>query len=183
DQDDTWSQKEEQDEQTGTLDAQGKLTIQVPTQTVKNDLVYRIEARVTDQANREISGAGFTLATVGSYFIHVQPQQYVYQPGEQAQFNIETRDYEGNVVPRAAFTVNLTRHEWQKPEGPSVGKTSGVTDAQGKATVQLKVESGSFQARAVSKTPEGREVEDTAYIWVTGGFSWYGAGEQKGQIV
>jgi uncharacterized protein YfaS (alpha-2-macroglobulin family) len=183
DQDDTWSQKEEQDEQTGALDSQGKLTIQVPTNTSKYDLVYRIEARVTDQANREISGAGFALATVGSYYIHVSPVQYVYQPGEQAQFSVETRDYDGNAVPRTAFSIDLTRHEWGKPEGASVGKTSGVTDAQGKATVQLKAPSGSLQARAVSQTPEGRQVEDTAYIWVTGGFNWYSGGQQRVDIV
>ena len=92
---------------------------------------------------------------------------------------METRDYEGNAVPRAAFTVDLVRHEWQKPEGPSVGKTSGVTDAQGKATVQIAVRSGWYQARAVSKTPEGREVDDTTYLWVTGGFDWYGGGGQQ----
>ena len=185
DQDDnSWSQKEEQDEQKGTLDAQGKLSIQVPTQDAKFDLVYRIEARVTDQANREISGAGFALATVGSYYIHVEPQQYVYQPGEPAFFTVETRDYEGNPVPRAAFTVDLVRHEWQKPEGPSLGKTSGVTDAQGKATVQIPVQSGWYMARALSKTPEGREVADTTYLWVTGGFDWGGgAGQQRVEIV
>ena len=143
-----------------TLDAQGKLTIQVPTQTAKFDLVYRIEARVTDQANREISGAGFALATVGSYYIHISPQQYVYQPGEQAQFNVETRDYEGNAVPRAAFTVDLLRHEWQKPDGPSVGKPRASPMRRARRTVQIAGAQRIVPGARVSKTPEGREVED-----------------------
>ena len=122
DQDDnSWSQKEEQDEQKATLDAQGKLTIQVPTQTAKFDLVYRIEARVTDQANREISGAGFALATVGSYFIHVAPAAVRIPAGRAGTVQRGDARLRRQSGARAAFTVDLVRHEWQKPEGPSVG--------------------------------------------------------------
>ena len=43
---------EQETEQSGTLDADGKLQITIPTRvnTKKQDLIYRIEARVTDQA-------------------------------------------------------------------------------------------------------------------------------------
>ena len=44
----------------GQLDADGKLTINFPTTVSdhKTDYRYRIEARVTDQAKREIVGRG-----------------------------------------------------------------------------------------------------------------------------
>ncbi len=45
------------------LDADGKLAITLPTPVSehKYDFVYRIEARVTDQANREITGRGHVI--------------------------------------------------------------------------------------------------------------------------
>ena len=62
----------QQSEQTGKLDANGKLTISVPTQYVTNpkfpaDQDYTVEAAVTDQANREITGRGRFLATRGTF--------------------------------------------------------------------------------------------------------------------
>ncbi len=74
---------EQETEQSGTLDADGKLQISVPTRvdSKKQDLVYRIEARVTDAGNREIAGHGFALATYGSFFLTAEPNSYVYTKG------------------------------------------------------------------------------------------------------
>ena len=62
---------EQASENSGTLDADGKLQITIPTKvdSKKQDLTYRIEARVTDAGNREIAGHGFALATYGSFFL------------------------------------------------------------------------------------------------------------------
>ena len=48
----------EQQEHEGVLDANGRLTVQIPTRVddKHNDQDYRIEARVTDAADREVSG-------------------------------------------------------------------------------------------------------------------------------
>ena len=56
----------------GQLDADGKLTITLPTAVSerKQDFIYRIEARVTDQANREITGRGWVIATYGSFAVN-----------------------------------------------------------------------------------------------------------------
>jgi hypothetical protein len=185
DEEDTYSPKEEQEEKSGKLDAQGHLTIQVATGKAKIDQIYRIEARVTDAGNREISGAGYAVATVGPYYIRIEPAQYLFKPGEQAQFNIETRDYDNNPVPRTAFNVDLIEHHWQKKqdEEKTVASASGVTDDSGKGRVHFKVNGGSYVARARSKTANGREVEGTAYVWVSGGASWYGEQEQRVDIV
>jgi uncharacterized protein YfaS (alpha-2-macroglobulin family) len=183
DDEDRYSEKEQVLEEAGTLDAQGKLTVRIPTTESKYDLVYRIEARVTDQANREISGAGWTLATVGSYLVRLEPQQYVYAPGEQARFNIETRDYDGNPVPQRSFTLEMTEHNWQKPDGPVIAGSAGITDAQGKAEVRLPTRTGSLLVRVKSKTPEGREVQGIAYVWVSGSGAWWGGTQQRVEIV
>ena len=62
---------DEETEKTGKLDANGTMVIQVPTQvdssgTSHPDFDYRVEAGVTDAANREISGRGRFLATYGT---------------------------------------------------------------------------------------------------------------------
>ena len=71
-------------EESGQLDADGKLSVSIPTEVSEQkwDMRYRIEARVTDAANREIAGAVSVLATHGSFLVNIEPDQYVYEPGQ-----------------------------------------------------------------------------------------------------
>ena len=71
----------EQQEHQGVLDADGKLTINLPTAVddKQEDQDYRIEARVTDAANREVAGHTTVLATYGSFRVSVEPTSYVFQ--------------------------------------------------------------------------------------------------------
>jgi alpha-2-macroglobulin len=71
----------EQQEHQGVLDANGQLTVTLPTAVdgKHNDQDYRIEARVTDAANREVSGHSTVLATYGSFRVSVEPTSYVVQ--------------------------------------------------------------------------------------------------------
>ena len=181
--DSSYEQREQILEESGTLDADGKITVTIPTGAADFDLRYRIEARVTDQAEREISGASFAIATVGPYYIRIDSEQYVYEPGARGAFLVETKDYDGNPVPNVAFHVDLREYRWRGPQGELVSSIDGRTDAQGKARVEMKVTSGSLIARATSRTPNGREVGDGAYVWVSGGASWYGARSERIEIV
>jgi hypothetical protein len=56
------------------LDADGKLTVWLPVavEAKPRDMDYRIEARVTDAANREVAGHSTVLATYGSFHIEVR---------------------------------------------------------------------------------------------------------------
>src|SRR5439155_5104830 len=67
----------------GQLDSEGKLTIKFNTTVSdhKFDSIYRVEARVTDQAKREIIGKGWIVATYGSYALNASPDRYFYAPG------------------------------------------------------------------------------------------------------
>ena len=73
----------------GQLDADGKLTINVADRGLRAqaDYLYRIEARVTDQANREITGRGWVVATYGSFVVNAAPERYFYAPGSTAAFD------------------------------------------------------------------------------------------------
>ena len=107
--DDTYG-GEQESEKSGTLDADGKLQITVPTKvdSKKQDLVYRIEARVTDAGNREIAGHGFALATYGSFFLTAEPNSYVYTKGSTATVTVTAQDYDKKPV-QTSFQVEMNR--------------------------------------------------------------------------
>src|SRR5260370_14286732 len=91
---------EQVSEQSGTLDADGKLVIHVPTQLhgQHRDVRYRIEARVTDASNREIAGSNAVIATHGSFQVAISADIYVYHKHQTINATAVARDYEGRPV-------------------------------------------------------------------------------------
>ncbi len=71
-------------EQSGKLDGEGKLKIRIPSSLNErhNDVRYRIEARVTDEGNREIARYNAVIATYGSFQVGVSTESYLYENGE-----------------------------------------------------------------------------------------------------
>ena len=183
--DDTYG-AEQESEQSGTLDADGKLQITIPTKAnaKKQDLIYRIEARVTDAGNREIAGHGFALATYGSFYLTAEPTSYVYTKGAAATIKVSAQDYDKKPV-QAAFRAELSRWNWQKRSGEIVSTSQGQTGADGKGQVQFTIpDAGEFRVRITAVTPEKREVEDTAYLWAPGVTPlWAGTMQERIQIV
>jgi len=162
---------DQQNEQQGQLDANGKLTIDVPTAVSehKEDFLYRIEVGVTDAANREITGTGWVVATYGSFLVNATPEKYVYAPGDQAAFTIQARDYDNKPVQTRAH-VELLRPN-RRAEPTSIAATDATLDATGSAKVTLAIprQGGSILVRVTARTPEGRDVQSLTYVWVSGG--------------
>ena len=165
---------DQESEQTGKLDANGKLTITVSTSldtpNRKMDQDYTVEAGVTDAANREVIGRGRFLATYGSFRIHVEPVSYAVQQGSQAMFDVTAVDYDNRPVQTSVHVAMLQR-AWinGKPltiPGPS---TDVYTDSSGHAKVTLATkDAGSMEVVATATTPESRVVQDTRWLWVMG---------------
>ena len=185
DADDTYG-GEQQSENTGKLDADGKLQITIPTRinSKKQDLVYRIEARVTDEGNREIAGRGFAVATYGSFFLTAQPDTYVYAKGSTATINVTAQDYDQKPV-QTAFRVEMNRWDWRKGAGTSINIVQGQTDASGKGQVKLTIpDAGEFRVLVTATTPEKRDVQASAFLWAPGQSTfWSGPAEERVQIV
>ena len=159
------------DEKEGELDADGKLSIFIPSSVAKNkgDQRYRIEARVTDAANREISGTGWVVATYGSFSINVQPDRYMFAPAGKATFTVQARDYDNRPV-SARVQVDLRRWDYQRSRMIQSDIRTATVDTgaggSGKATIDLPQQSGGYEVRATTRTPEGRDIEDvTSYGW------------------
>lgn len=180
---------EQESEQTGKLDANGKLTITVPTSldNRKLDQDYTVEAGVTDAANREVIGRGRFLATYGSFRIHVEPASYAIEKGSQAMFNVTAVDYDNHPV-QTKVHVSLTKRIWQNGKtvttpGPA---TDVTTNAAGNARATMTAgDAGSMEVLATATTPENRTVQDSTGLWVMGSgeSSWWGGMSQQLQII
>ena len=172
----------------GQLDQDGKLTIHLDTTVSekRHDYRYRIEAAVTDEGKREISGTGWVIASYGSFLLNVQPDRYVYGPGDKANLKIEARDYAGNPVQTG---VHVQLRKWSHGErAESAGAAADVTTGtDGTATAQLAIPQNSYWVHvdATARTPEGREVESEDSLWIAGGWwaDWEGPGRQRIQIM
>jgi uncharacterized protein YfaS (alpha-2-macroglobulin family) len=164
----------------GQLDADGKLTVSLPTAISdrKQDFIYRIEARVTDQANREIAGRGWVVATYGSFAVNAAPERYFYEPGGAATFTVQARDYDNQPV-RTSVRVDLLSWNY-RDSGPGEVKAtaSATTGAEGNAsaTLQLPPQGGLYRLRVTARTPEGRDVEDYTFLWVSGRGEYFDSG-------
>jgi len=178
----------EQQEHQGVLDANGQLTVTLPT-TVdgkSNDEDYRIEARVTDAANREVSGHSTVLATYGSFRVSVEPTSYVVENGKPARVKVTAQDYDGKPVQTqvhiaAVQTWDATNHQRSQT---SVAGKDATTGAEGTVLVDLPLGgSGDFQITASAQTPENRTVQGQTWVWIWNGAGAYYEPNAQAQIV
>lgn len=169
-------------EQDGVLDADGKLTIRFDTTLSPraNDYRYRIEARITDESRREITGRNAVVATYGSYLLNVQPDRYFVEPGANIGISIEARDYDARPV-RARIHVELLHYDPRRPDKYEVRASKDVeTSEAGLAPTDftMPAQGGTYRIRATSHTPENRDVRDESYLWVSGG-AWPDSGGDR----
>jgi alpha-2-macroglobulin len=177
DSDDTYGATEQQEHE-GVLDANGLLTVILPVgvDPKHNDQDFRIEARVTDAANREVSGHSTVLATYGSFRVSVEPTSYLFKPGDPVKVKVTAQDYDGKpVVTQVHLAVKLEK--WDS-DTRVLSKTA-VTDrdittgADGTALIELPISgSGDFDVIATAQTPEKRTVEGDTWVWI-----WNDSGE------
>jgi hypothetical protein len=179
----------EQQEQQGMLDANGRLSIAlpIPIDGKHNDEDYRIEARVTDAANREVSGHTTVLATYGSFRVSVEPTSYVFEGGKPVRVKVTAQDYDGKPV-RTQVHLTAMRESWdsvaRQRSQKQVAATDASTGTDGTAHVDLPIGgSGDFEVTASAPTPERRTVEGRTWVWIwNGAGEWYRANTQA-QIV
>ena len=165
------------------------LTVTLPTQIdgKHNDQDYRIEARVTDAANREVAGHSTVLATYGSFRVSVEPTSYVLQAGQPARVKVTAQDYDSKPV-QTQVHVAAALETWdsvthQRTDTPAASRDA-ATGADGTVLVDLPMTgSGDFQVTASAQTPENRTVEGETWVWIwNGAGTWYQPNAQA-QIV
>ena len=190
DSDNAWAETEQQEHE-GVLDANGRLTVTLPTamDSKHEDQDYRVEARVTDAANREVSGHTTVLGTYGSFRVSVEPTSYVFQSGQPVRVKVTAQDYDGKMVQTPVHLAavlqrwdSVTHERTDKP----VAASDATTGADGTAVVDLPMSaagSGDFQVTASAQTPENRTVQGRTWVWIwNGAGAWYQSNAQA-QII
>jgi uncharacterized protein YfaS (alpha-2-macroglobulin family) len=170
-----WGGGDQRLEATTRLDDQGTATVAIPLNIDEDarDYSARIEARVTDASNREVSGHTVVVSTYGKFFLVADVDRYVQKPGGQARVSIRALDYLGTPQPHVPIQVTLERDTYRERQQQSARETvtsgSTETDADGRATWTgvLPQAPGTYRFRVAAES-EKRTVEDTAYVWVTG---------------
>jgi len=170
----------EQQEHDGILDANGRLTVSIPTRVdgKKQDQDYRIEARVTDAGEREVAGHGTVLATYASFRLSVQPTSYVLKTGDPAKVKVTAQDYDGKPV-KTKVHIAVSLQKWDsvthQRSDTAITSSDAQTGADGSVLVNLALpnsSSGDYSVTATAQTPENRTVEGDTWIWI-----WNGSGE------
>ncbi|MGO9256596.1 MAG: alpha-2-macroglobulin family protein [Bryobacteraceae bacterium] len=183
DQSDDSNPGDQLDQGEGELDADGKLNIEVETSVSdhKWDYMYRVEARVTDQARREITGRGWILATYGSFALNIRPERYFYRPGEKAALIVEARDYDNKPVATRAHVELLAwdRHKHKETDLKASTDLTIGADGEGTASLDMPQQGDTYRVRVTARTPEGREIEDYSYVWVSGGGFDFESGQDQ----
>ncbi|MEO8596853.1 MAG: MG2 domain-containing protein [Candidatus Solibacter sp.] len=174
-------------EEEGTLDADGKLTINFPTTVSdhKTDYRYRIEAHVTDSGKREIVGRNSIIATYGSFLVNARPDRYFYAPNSRAAMTVEARDYDNKPV-RTRIHAELYRWTYRQrgnqPQSTLVSATDVETGADGSGVAGFTIpgQGGTYRVKVSARTPEGRDVEAFVHLWVSGaGDADFGEGYRR----
>ncbi|MGB6200273.1 MAG: MG2 domain-containing protein [Candidatus Acidiferrales bacterium] len=176
-------------EQKGQLDATGKLQIKIPTGVEKShsDVVYRVEARVTDAANREIDGHNSIIATYGSFQVGISPASYVYKVGDNINATAVAKDYDGQPI-QTAIHVELVKQDYTMtpPQRSVIVAAQDVqTGVDGTAPVSFTAKNpGDFILHVTARTPENRTVAGDSWLWVTSDAeNWWGGNGQSFQII
>jgi uncharacterized protein YfaS (alpha-2-macroglobulin family) len=176
---------EQGEEKVAKLDDKGEFTINLPTPVVDRDYLFRLEAKVMDEGNREVSGFGMVIATRGSYMVTVNSDRYLVEPGATASYNILLKDYDSRpVVGEYRAELQRIKYEEGKRLSTVVNSSSGRTAADGTAKVSFTLaEAGSYEVVVSSRTPEGRDVKGDDTTWVSGGASIYNSDEETLRLV
>ncbi|HYE85916.1 MAG TPA: MG2 domain-containing protein [Vicinamibacterales bacterium] len=163
-------------EGTVRLDADGRAQVRIPLGIDDNrrDFSARIEAQVTDAANREVSGRTVVHATYGTFLLSAESSNSVHRTGSNAPISIRAIDYSGTPQPNVPVTIVLEHLDYRsgyysEPEIAVISTQTATTDASGRAmlSVALPNRPGSFRARA--SAPSGdRSIEDEVFLWVPG---------------
>ena len=168
----------------GTTDAEGRLTIALPTEVMTGGQQLTIEATVYGKDGQVISGRGNVVVHKGEFYVGLAPQQYVGEAGEELAVDVVTVDWAGQRLPGQSLEVEVYRREWVNTfvENEFGGGTwewetvdtlvhtgTLTTDANAEGVTAFTPEKGGSYRVAVSgRDPHERRVASSTWVWVSG---------------
>jgi uncharacterized protein YfaS (alpha-2-macroglobulin family) len=165
---------------TGELDAEGRLTIKVPTEIDKDgkrDAKYRIAAHVTDASHREITGGRSVLVTYSTVVVILNTDRYLYRAGEQANITVRTLDYDSKPVSAKVHLGFYAYEGYSSPWQPwhpaenrkQLASATVTTDAHGVAQYQYTVTAvNGITVEGTAFDANHRQAHFDTSLWIAG---------------
>ena len=164
----------------GTTDAEGQLSISLPTRTLPDDdreikvYDFSISARVTDASRREISGSGGTKVASTEFRAGVSTDRYVYKPGNKVEVALHTSRHDGTALSTKGSLV-LYRAQWNKESREydleEIWREDTSTNEKGAGKAGFVAEKeGYFFVRYETSGAYDNVIIGSASIWVSGEF-------------
>ena len=174
----------------GTTDASGNLTIELPANLVQNGVPISpsvrltIEATVTGTDNQVISGRGSIIRHSGDFYVGVQTREYVGEENKPSTVDLIAVDWQGNRLPNKSITVDVVRREWtnkfiqnetgggywqSETKDVPITTLSATTNDKGEASIEFTPpQAGSYKITAKATDSGNREIRASVFEWVTG---------------
>lgn len=172
----------------GVLDAQGRFltTFRADLDRFQGSRLLTLEASVSDETTREISGRAETVAHKGAFYIGLRSPARLVRSGETASWDVATVGIDLRPRPSAPVTLDLAARRYysvqeRTPEGDLVWVTTFedtpvdgatrvlTTDAAGRArTTFTPPRPGLYRVQATARDEFGNEVRTVAFLWVAG---------------
>jgi len=165
-----------------TTDEEGVAVLRIETEPLEADpdadLRYDIQAEVTDQSRRVITGSGQVKVTHKPFYVHVEPQRYVYQPGDTVRLDVTAKGPNDDPVTfRGTCKVyRLERNETADASdasadanriGEKVFERAVDVDQGGQGAVRwIADEEGPFRVVVVAPAGPQEEVTASCDVWI-----------------
>lgn len=174
----------------GTTDARGNLTIEVPGDLVQNGAPVSqsvrliVEATVMGTDNQVISGRGSIVRHGGEFYVGAQTRAYVGEENKPSTIDLIAVDWTGNRLAGKSLEVTVVRREWDNKFVPNdfgggtwqydqkdvpITTSTVTTNDKGEATFDYTPpQAGSYKITAKAVDGGGREIRASVFQWVTG---------------
>ncbi|MDY7080043.1 MAG: Ig-like domain-containing protein [Chloroflexota bacterium] len=96
----------------GRTDADGQLTIALPTEVMTGGQRLTVEATVYGKDGQTISGRDDVVVHKGEFYVGLAPRQYVGEVGEKLAVDVVTVDWAGERLPDQSLDAEVYRREW-----------------------------------------------------------------------
>ncbi len=163
------------------LDPNGEATITVTAKSHEQPVRYSIEADVTDNASRQVTGSTSLTVVPSLLAIRIKGEQYLLQPGKPSGFIVRVADWLGVAKPDTAVALMVEKQVYDKKSRTYSWKTVTTlhdrTAKDGTARISYRFPSSGYWRLQAETFDEGtRRSYDETYAWVwEQGSSWDGS--------
>jgi hypothetical protein len=168
----------------GRTDADGRLTITVPTELQGfQSRMLTVQMSVVDVNNQEVTGQAAAIVHKGGLYVGLTAESYVGTANEPLGIGVLTVDTQGEPLARRTVELVVALHEWlsvqvrgadgnyyweNQVRSTPVHTETVLTDARGQARLTFTPrEGGAYKVTANAADDAGNQVRSALYVWVS----------------